>query len=211
MPGPAEVLHATLSERISGHDRDGAVSSAIDAVRADTLSIPDLYDLLTTVLVEVGASWQAGETEVWQEHFTTAVVRTIIEACHPLVAERAAAPNGHVLVLATPPDEYHDIGLRMISDRFDLAGWTTHLLGASVPAEELSRAVTALGADAVLLSASTHFHRLALRPYVDEVRAAHPNLRVWVGGAAFAFGAEGWPPEMLLDPADIPSLSDRVG
>lgn len=211
MSGSAEVLHDTLTEHIAAHDRDAAVCTAIDAVRTEALSIPELYDLLATMLVEVGASWQAGETEVWQEHFATAVVRTIIEACHALVAERAPAPNGRTVVLATPPDEYHDLGLRMTSDRFELAGWTTHVLGASVPAEELARAVTALGADAVVLSASTHFHRLALRPYVDVVRAAHPNLQVWVGGAAFAQGAEDWSPETLLDPTEIPSLADRVG
>ena len=203
-------LRTALAERIAARDRTGAVTYALDAVRTGDITLPALYDLLAEVLSELGTSWQRGETEVWQEHFATAVVRTIVEACHPLVAEHAAPGNGSVVVLATPPEEYHDLGLRMLADRFTLAGWTAHLLGASVPVEELIAAVAVLEADAVVLSAYTHFHRVALKPYVDELVAAHPALRVWVGGAAFAHEHEGWADEMVIDPAAIPSLAERM-
>lgn len=207
----SDVLRATLEERIEAYDRAGAVAAALDAVKDDSVSIPALYDLLCQLLVDVGSAWQAGETEVWEEHLTTAVARTIVEACEPMVAERAAAPIGRIVVLATPPDEYHDLGLRMTADRFVLAGWTVHLLGASLPAEELIAAATELCADAIVLSASTHFHRLGLKPYVDEIVAALPGVRIWVGGAAFAIEAEGWARDMLLDPISIPSLAGQVG
>lgn len=210
MTGAAAALRTTLTERISARDRAGAVAAALEAAEAGTLSIPELYDLLAAFLADLGASWQRGETEVWQEHFATAVVRTIVEACLPLVAEHAAPPVGRTVLLATPPEEYHDLGLRMIADRFALAGWTAHLLGANMPADELIAAVGALRADAVVLSAYTHFHRVALKAYVDELHAAHPGLRIWVGGAAFAREHDGWPDDMLLDLAAIPSLAERM-
>jgi methanogenic corrinoid protein MtbC1 len=99
----------------------------------------------------------------------------------------------------------------MIADRFELAGWTVHLLGANLPAEEMTLAVGALHADAVILSASTHYHRTALRSYVDVLRAAHPNLRVWVGGSAFAIEHDGWSADEMLDIAAIPSLAAAMG
>lgn len=211
MSEAASKLLTELSGRIMAHDRDGAIALALDAVRASRVSIPELYDLLADLLVSVGAAWRRGETSVWQEHFATATVRTIIEACHPLVAVAAAPPNGRVVVLATPPEEYHDLGLRMASDRFELAGWTAHLLGASLPVTQLSLAVDALGAHAAVLSAATHFHRVALRPYVQQLKADHPALSVWVMGAAFADGAIDWPPGSLLDPSSIPTLAQQVG
>lgn len=192
---------------IESYDRDSTLSLALDAVTSGKVTIPELYDVLAELLVRTGAEWRSGELTVWQEHFATAVVRTIIEACHPLVNEFAEAPNGRTVLLATPPEEYHDLGLRMTADRFELAGWTAHLLGASLPVSQLSLAVAALGADAVVLSASTHFHRIALRPYVLKLLADHPGLTVWVTGAAFAEGAEGWPHGCLLDPARIPELT----
>ena len=204
-------LRAALVERIDARDRMGAVAAALDTVRTGSVTIPELYDILCALLVDVGASWQAGETEVWEEHYATATVRTIVEACGPVVAEQASAPVGRTVVLATPPEEYHDLGLRMTADRFTLAGWTVHLLGANVPAGELIAAARELKAHAVVLSASTHFHRLGLKPYVDEIASALPDVRVWVGGAAFAIEAEGWARDMLLDPAAIPSLAGQVG
>lgn len=204
-----DTVRTTLAHLIATHDRDRAVRYALEAVGSNTITIPALYDTLADLLVDIGAAWQAGEAEVWQEHYVTAVVRTIVEVCHVLVPDRMAGPNGHIVVLATPPDEYHDLGLRMTADRFELAGWRTHLLGASVPAEQLIAAVRALDADAVVLSASTHFHRVALASYAAELRAALPDVRLWVGGPAFARDAAEWPREELLDPARIPSLADE--
>lgn len=211
MPETADSLLKGMTARLDARDRDGAVDLALSAVRDSALSVPELYDMLAELLVGVGESWQRGETPVWQEHFATATVRTIVEACHPFVDEAAAPSVGRTVVLATPPEEYHDLGLRMVADRFELAGWTTHLLGASLPASELSQAVSALGADAVVLSASTHFHRVSLRPYVQALRADHPRVRIWVGGAAFTAGAEDWPAEMLLNPDAIPTLAAQAG
>jgi len=210
MSAAAEGLRITLIERIAAHDRPGAVTAALEALRADALTIPEVYDLLAGLLADVGSAWQLGEAEIWEEHFTTAVVRTIVGACYPLVIAQAAAPVGRTVLLATPSEEYHDLGLRMMADRFTLVGWTAHLLGASVPVEQLSAAVGELGADAVVLSAYTHFHRLALKAYVDDLRSRHPGLRVWVGGAAFAKEHDGWPDETILQPAAVPELAGQV-
>lgn len=211
MAEQARALRQALVDAIAEHDADGALSMALDAVRSQHVSIPELYDELAALLVEVGASWQRGETSVWQEHFATSVVRTIIEACHPFVNEAAADTNGKTVLLATPPEEYHDLGLRMLSDRFELSGWKPHLLGASLPVEQLSAAVTALHADAVVLSASTHFHRVALRSYVEQLRVDHPSVTIWVGGSAFAAGAADWAHDILLDPAAIAALGKQAG
>lgn len=122
-------------------------------------------------------------------------------------ASRATGPSTRTatVVLAAPDDEYHDLGLRMLADRFTLAGWRAHLLGAAVPVTQAIKAVSTLGADAIVLSASTHFHRLSIRPYVDELTRAHPGLQVWVGGPAFAHEHEGWPEGMILDPSSVPA------
>ncbi len=211
MSDAALSLRRVLSDHITSRDRAGATSAALDAVRTGAIAIPELYDLLAGYLVDIGAGWQTGETEVWEEHYATATVRTIVEACQPLVVDRAAAPIGLTVVLATPPDEYHDLGLRMLADRFTLAGWKAQLLGANVPVEELIAAVTELDADGVVISVYTHFHRIALREYVDALRAARPGLHIWVGGAAFAIEHEGWPGDMVIKPDDVPSLAGRVG
>jgi hypothetical protein len=49
------------------------------------------------------------------------------------------------------------------------------------------------------MSSSTHYHRLAVRHAVDELKRALPGVDVWVGGPAFAMGAEGWSPQEVVD------------
>ena len=210
MSEAASALKARLAESIGARDRAGAVTAAISAIASGELTIPALYDTLADLLTEIGDSWQAGETRVWEEHYATAVARTIVEACQPYVIEHAAPPIGRTAVFATPSEEYHDLGLRMLADRFTLAGWSAHLLGANVPAHELLSAVRELEADAVVLSAYTHYHRVALKAYVDAVRAAFPEMDIWVGGAAFAFEHDDWPDEMMLEPHEVPELAGRV-
>ena len=103
------------------------------------------------------------------------------------------------VLLACPPEEAHDLGLRMVSDRFDMAGWTTYFLGPDTPVEEIADAAGRLGVHAVVMSSSTHWHRLAVRHAVDELKRALPNVDVWVGGPAFALGAEGWSADEIVD------------
>ena len=200
-------LRPDLDRALRAHDRDAAVRVALRAVDDDTVSIRDLYTTLSEILVEVGSAWQTGTATIWQEHYVTGVVRTIVEACAPRVAHVAPEPRA-TIVLAAPDDEYHDLGLRMLADRFTLAGWRAHFLGANVPLQELVAAVRELGADAVALSASTHFHRVSLRQYVPALIEADPDIRIWVGGPAFAHEHVGWDDDMILDPLAVPTAED---
>lgn len=204
-----QALGAELRDALRAYDRARAVEVATRAVDDGSVTIDELYRQLSDVLVETGAGWQAGTTEVWQEHLLTGIVRSVVESC-ALRVERAA-PEGrrHVALLAAPSDEYHDLGLRMLADRLVLAGWRAHSLGAAVPLGQLLAAVQALEADAVALSASTHFHRLQLRTYADRLTREVTSLRVWVGGPAFAHEHHGWDEDDVLDPLDVPRPGGR--
>lgn len=203
------AVRADLDQALRAHDRHGAIAAALRALDDGTIAVPDLYSVLSEILVEVGSAWQAGTAEVWQEHYVTGIVRSIVEACALRVEAAAPRDRTATVVLAAPDDEYHDLGLRMLADRFTLAGWRAHFLGANVPVTEVSTAVRELGAHAVALSASTHYHRVSLRAYVAALAIAHPDLRIWVGGPAFAHEHDGWADEMVLDPRAIPAAEDR--
>lgn len=197
-------LRSALERAITTYDRPGSIATALEAVETGAVTIEELYDLLSETLIGIGGEWQRGAAEVWEEHLVTGVVRGIVEAMALRVEE--AAPDRRLanVVLAAPSDEYHDLGLRMLADRFALAGWHPYFLGANVPLPELVGAVGELDADAVALSASTHFHRVGLKSYFDGLSKAHPDIRIWVGGPAFAIEDTGWPPEAVLDGRHLP-------
>jgi len=206
----AARLRTLLGERIAAHDKPGAVAAALEAVDRDEIGVTDLCSMLSSLMVELGRSWQTGSTPVWEEHLASSVARTIVEALYPTVREHADATprRGLTVVLACPQDEPHDLGLRMLCDRFDLAGWDTHLLGADTPTGEIAAAAEALAADLVVLSASTHFHRVRIRTLLDDLHSAIPGVRVVVGGAAFSQDCCGLDDEEVMRPDEFLEAGD---
>lgn len=201
----SEPLRPLLVDAISSYDRSRAVATAMAALDDGSISFDRLYRLVAELLVDVGEKWQRGETEVWQEHLASGVARTIVEACASRVEEAAPSERTATVILAAPQNEYHDLGLRMLTDRFILAGWRAQFLGANVPLDQLVAAVKTLAADGVVLWASTHYHRVRVKEYVDRLASSHPSVGVWIGGAAFAREHDGWADELVLDPSVIPA------
>lgn len=199
----ATVLRTKLDTAIAAHDRAAAVSVVHEAIRSKAVTIDELYGaVLTPLLTDVGEAWSLGTTAVWQEHFTSAVVRTIIESLAVDVAAASAPATDRCAVLACPSGEQHDLGLRMLTDRLLLKGWSAYFLGADTPAEEIAAAATALDADTVVLSAATHYNLVLLRRFVDDLRATLPGVRVGIGGPALSCHHD-WPAEDLLLPHDL--------
>lgn len=198
----SESLRRALLQRLLAHDKHGAVAVALTAIRDRRIGIPDLYmNVLCPALVSIGARWQEGRTAVWEEHLASAAVRTIVEALYPEVERQRAsvAPAGHRVVLASPPEESHDLGLRMLADRLALAGWEVFYLGPDTPAADLIDAARALEVEALILSSSTHYHRLRMRELVTTLAEALPNVQVWVGGPGFVGVDDEWAAAHLFD------------
>ena len=201
----AEDLLGELRDMVDARDRAGSVALALDAVSSGRISIPNLYTgVLGPLLAQIGAAWSHGDESVWEEHLASHVVLTIVEALYPAVLREAAQvpAAGRTVLLACPPRERHEIGLRMLSDRFELAGWSVTNLGADTPLVDIIAAALATRAELVALSVSTVFERVELRCFIDSLRSALPGVRIVVGGPAFAKDRS-WPAEDLLDPAEL--------
>lgn len=187
-PMTVHSLRATLDRAIAETDRVTAVRSVCEAVTSDQLDVPTVYTMvLEPLLVDTGIEWQHGATAVWQEHYATAIVRTIVESLYIHVAEKAAVcPKlGKTILLACPAEEAHDLGLRMLADRLMLAGWDAHFLGADTPTSEIAAAARAFDADVVALSAATHYNRVLLRSVLERLKSELPGVRIGVGGRSY--------------------------
>jgi hypothetical protein len=50
-----------------------------------------------------------------------------------------------------------------------------------------------------VMSAATAYQRVLLRHIADRLHEELPEVRIWVGGHAFADEHDGWPEEEILD------------
>jgi methanogenic corrinoid protein MtbC1 len=201
----ASELRASLAARLVERDRHGAIELALAAVADGSLTVPEMHtQVLGPLLVEIGSAWQHGTERVWQEHLASHTVATIVEALYPTVIAQLADVEriGQSVVLACPPKEQHELGLRMLADRFELAGYDVTYVGADTPLAEIVAAAKATRADLVALSISTVYERVEFRCFIDSLREHLPAVRITVGGPAFTH-PRGIPAHGPIDPAEL--------
>jgi methanogenic corrinoid protein MtbC1 len=110
-----------------------------------------------------------------------------------LVARHAPAIKADRSMLAAAvPGNAHDIGLRMVTDMFRLAGWRCLFLGANVPASEIANAAVSQDVDLVVLSATLATQLKELEHAIAMIRAAGARARILAGGLAFADAPALW-------------------
>jgi excisionase family DNA binding protein len=117
-------------------------------------------------LHEIGEQWACGEITVADEHRESHAIAESLDRM------RVPNENGPLCILACPPDELHELPLRMVRLVLEWRGWRTDFLGASTPWDALQDAVKTTKADLVALSAR--------QPFVIPVKLA---AQVVVGGS----------------------------
>ena len=91
--------------------------------------------LLQPALINIGLQWQRGQITVAHEHIATATAQSVMAEYF----SRAMLPalNGKKAVFACIEGNEHVVGLRMVSDAFELAGWEVRFMGANTPSNAL--------------------------------------------------------------------------
>src|SRR3954470_21243735 len=173
---PAEIRTGLL--RAIGRTELEAVERLLDqAFALHPLEIA-AEEIVAPVLIEVGASWERGETSVAQEHLVSAAVRGRIVR---LLADRRPGVRGRA-VLACPAGERHELGLLILAVLLAADGWGVAYLGAETPADEALALATALEADVICFSVTLAEHVPAVRAALAGERARRPE--VVLGGRA---------------------------
>jgi len=145
------------------------------------LSLACVYEeVIAPALWRVGELWEEGAISVADEHLATAMTNRIMVGLYASTLGTESG-GGHVL-LAGIEGEQHVVGLRMAADVLEVAGFETTYLGADVPTHDLLRMVGELDPNLVAISATMPFSAHPLRRAVAEVRKAHPDLGILVGG-----------------------------
>lgn len=122
------------------------------------------------------------------EHLASAIVETIMsELYQDYIFKNKTKKN---VVLGCVQNEYHQIGIKMVSDIFETNGWNAHFLGANVPTKEMITFAQNLKSDILALSVSLYFHLPELEKMLLSFRKEFADAQIIVGGQAFNYGSE---------------------
>ncbi len=190
----AGTLRDELLAALTKGDAGLAELIALDAIMEDGMSLADFYvDVLGPVLVEIGHGWEGGRLSVADEHLATGIADGVMRLVSRTATRRPRRSRERVL-LAAVGSEGHVVGLRMIADLAEGAGFDVRFLGAAVPVSDLAGAVNKQEPDVVVLSVTMAASGERLAAALDEIAsAAHGVRAILVGGA-------GVPPVLRDDP-----------
>ncbi|MBS4058387.1 MAG: cobalamin-dependent protein [Bacteroidetes bacterium] len=135
-------------------------------------------------LYAVGELWEYNKISVATEHLASAIVESLLNKLYYRNLAHVT-PRKKTVIVSCVQNEFHQIGLKMISDVFEINGWNSHFLGANTPTTELIHYAKLINPDLIAVSLSIYFNLPNLISMVHDIRNNFPELPILVGGQAF--------------------------
>ncbi|MEE4194548.1 MAG: cobalamin-dependent protein [Anaerolineae bacterium] len=156
------------------------------------LDVKDIYlHIFQPVQYELGRLWQMNRISIAQEHFGTALTQMAMSQLYPNVFNGEV--SGFRMIAACVGSEFHEVGIRMVTDFFAMAGWETYYLGANMPSEAIILAINEYQADLLALSITLSTQITKLRDLIGEIRGGLDHeIKILVGGHPFNVDPKAW-------------------
>lgn len=171
---------------LASEQKEEAVNYALSLLETGKIGVVELYEkILTPALNQMECKLEDRNLCIWKEHVQTAIVRTIVECCYPYVMKHRkenVKDNGLTAVILCPPEEYHDLGARMVTDFFTLCGYHTIFVGSNTPYQDFYQAIYSIQPDLVAISVSNYFNLVATKRIIKELREASQKTPWIVAG-----------------------------
>jgi len=185
-PVPIDYEELALAyAKVAVRGDDGACAEIIDQVLRSQASLLTIYqDLLGPAMHHVGVWYEVGAIDEAQEHMASNITERMLSR-----AAQMSTPikkQNKSVVLGCAANNWHVLGIRMLSDFLKLNGWTTYYLGANTPIKSFFNTVLDRRPNLVLLSCSTDVGEpatLELLAMLNKARTKKLNFLIGVGGS----------------------------
>ena len=179
-------------ETLRHGERSSASHLILDVIEQGT-PVKDVYlYVFQPSQYEIGRLWQTNQISVAEEHYCTAATQMIMAQLYSKIFN--AEKNGRRLVATCIGDELHEIGLHMVADFFEMAGWDTYYLGSNTPTASILRTLTERKPHMLAISATMTFHIKLVTDLIGQVRVIDPDrrIKILVGGYPFNIEPQLW-------------------
>ncbi|UYP46821.1 hypothetical protein NEF87_003106 [Candidatus Lokiarchaeum ossiferum] len=147
--------------------------------------------VITPVQYEIGRLWQINKISVAQEHYASSLSQLVISKIYfhiftPQKKEKS-------LIATCISGELHEMGLRLMTDIFELHGWDAYYLGANTPTPDLIQIIELQHHDLLCISATMFQNIPLVVSLINNVRKSkNPNIKIMVGGFPFMVNKNLW-------------------
>ncbi|KAA9040853.1 hypothetical protein FW778_02085 [Ginsengibacter hankyongi] len=159
----------------------------IDDLISNGEAVTSIYEhIFQATQHEIGFLWQTNKISVAHEHYCTAATQQIIATLYTRIF--TTAKKGVKMLACAVSGDLHEMGIRMISDFFELDGWDTFYLGANMPDSDIIAAIKEQKVDLLALSVTMPFHISKAERLIRKIRSDDDlsQLKIIVGGYSFS-------------------------
>ena len=130
--------------------------------------------------VAVGDAWMSGRIAIFEEHLYSELVQNLLRNAISAIQPQGRTPR---VLLTSPPQEQHSIGLLMAEAILAIEGASCIPLGPQTPMADIVTAAIAHDADIVALSFSSAYPETKVVESLKQLRLALPaSKHLWAGG-----------------------------
>ena len=177
-------------------------------------SLDVIHDsIFRPALYEAGVLWQQGTLDIAQEHFISSETERFLS----LIRKKPSSLHeGPLIVTLGAGDERHTLGVQMVGNALEEAGFSVMFLGSQIPFSSLRFILHQYPVKMIALSASMKTHVNELVFLVKSIRSyeAYSHISVIVGGHAFIHEPQLWKETgadaYAANAADAVSISQRL-
>ncbi|MFB4210840.1 B12-binding domain-containing protein [Shouchella sp. 1P09AA] len=139
-------------------------------------------NLLTKAMAHTGVLWEQNKITIADEHLATSTCDFVLTRYYHYIRQWKKPKNGKSMMFLCLDQEQHDLGIKMCACLLEEYGWTTRLLGASVPLEQAEMMAKKWQPDAIAISVSIPYHARSLDLYIDTLENLPHKPTIVIGG-----------------------------
>lgn len=156
-------------------------SSIVQSLLDEGTNLKDIYvELFQKSLYRIGKLWDHDELTIPEEHMATQITQALVSKFAP----ESPVDSKFKSVVTCIDKEFHELGAKMVSHVFEMCGWKTYYLGASVPTKEIVKYVRRIDPDIIALSWSLYLNLGRFLELIDHLVKFFPHKKIVVGGQA---------------------------
>ena len=176
---------AAFIEAFNEGNKDKCVELALESIEKNFYTVQYLYEEIIKKLLYSIDDCNDDDC-IWNEHVKTSIMRTVIECLYPHIIKlkKKAIPLKQTVILTCPENEYHEIGLRMADDLFNILGYETIFIGTNTPKNQVLNAVLKTNPKYLAVSVTDYYLLFEAQKMIQHIKRIK-EIKVIVGGRAF--------------------------
>lgn len=212
-------LYKELLFYLKNEDKEKALKFCLDSLNNNNINIIELYESFLTPAINSIVDEVIDEDDlIWKEHLRSGIVRTIIESAYPFVLkERDKLGNitDDKVIVMCPRFEDHELGARIVSDFFTIAGYDSVFIGANTPEKTIIKAVNSISPKYISISVTNYYNLISAKKTIEIIRNSIKHEIIFLlGGQAFISNPKSYKEiggDLLLNSFDDILNLDKVG